>query len=373
MIKPSLVANGLFEGLQNAKIFKGLIHYDERRGSSIEHNSIEAITNHLEQFLIRNPKNWLALIYLGDWYIRDKRYADSIRVLTQAHSLRPKDPRSAYALATAFRVLTRARFLGTKAEDIFPENLKRVSACPDAEWKRREIDGFDPAASQRELALLGMTIDEAAEKALSFFEETLVIGVRSGEENLVTSSLSKMYSEFPHLEVIVKNKRRKSGFFSTAQSGSGGILNEAVSHYARLRYLMDDLPRFRYELGEVIRLCQWAIASDQKLGDAYVLLANAYSLLDSHVIASKLEHFYYMRWAAALIQYWNETALRNYPFTKNIEIGKTLYDNMLDATMRELKCSSQEAIRLMKNWGTLYLGHALNPATYRVIKEQLGS
>jgi len=360
-LKPSLVQTGFLEGLLYARIFKGLVYFDAQYGSTIEHNSNHVIIERLEKTLIRKPKYWLALYQLGDWHSRDKRYFEAINILQKAYSIRPKDPRSTYALATTYRVLVRARFVGIDPKDILPASVERIAG-----------EDFDPAASARDLNALGLTIDEAAEQAMEYFEKTLALGVRKGEEHLVTSSLEKMYAEFPHLEVKIKNKRDEStGIFQVTRKGAGGINNEAISRYSRLRYLINDLPRYRYELGEVIRLCQWAIAADNRLGDAFVLLANAYSLLDSNVSSSSLGYFYYMRWAAAIIQHWVDTPLSNFPFTKDVKIGQTLYGDILEMTKKELRCSQEEAIHQMKVWSNLYLSEALNPASFGVIKKQL--
>lgn len=360
--RPSLIRTGFWEGFLTAKLFKGLVYIDSQQQSSIDNIPTSVIIQKLESVIEQEPKNWLALYCLGDWYSRDKRYAEAIKVLKKAYRIRPKDPRSAYALASTYRVLTRARFEGMDLREIFPSSQFRMIS---------QEGNFDPAASAREIKALGLTIEEAAEKAMIYFEKTLSIGVRSDEKHFVVE-FEKMYADFPQLELKVKNQRDATdGLFQDAQKGSSGIYNEAKSHYTRLRFLMSDLPRFRYELGEVIRLCLWSIAVDDRQGDGYVLLANAYSLLDNHVGYSSPDRFYYERWAASLIQHWSETPLRNYPFTKNTEIGITLYNNILDEVIRELKCSREQAISQMKVWSQEYLLEALNPASYGKIKEQL--
>ena len=126
---------------------------------------------------------------------------------------------------------------------------------------------------------------------------------------MVRQSLQKMYLDFPHLEIKVKNDPKRhhvefidwkkedissneintkpekvpSSLFSDLVKGSDGMFNDAMGHYTRLRFVMDSELQFRYELSEIIRLCLWAIAADRTHGDAYVLLANAYSLLDLHI------------------------------------------------------------------------------------------
>ena len=57
----------------------------------------------LELAVRDNPNEWAYWYALGDYYQRLDDWASSIRVCHQCYKLRPQDPRSAYALATAFR------------------------------------------------------------------------------------------------------------------------------------------------------------------------------------------------------------------------------------------------------------------------------
>jgi len=210
-----------------------------------------------------------------------------------------------------------------------------------------------------------MTVDEVAEKAMGYFEETLRLGVRKDEEKVVRMSLNKMYAEFPHLEAKVKTKRRSdTGLFGDARKDAGGSWNEAMSHYGRLRLLYSEPARFRFELGEVIRLCQWTIATDARMGDAYVLLANAYSLLDSRVQSTGLEPHYYLRWAAAILQHWADTPLSQFPFTKNATIGQTLLQSIVQQLMREKAEGYEQIVKQMKEWSKLYLQQAVSLCLY---------
>lgn len=364
---PSLMRTSFLDGFRIARLFRGLYSGADDLGQHLEKIPAERLIARLEVVRQRNPKDWLVRYLLGDWYCRARKYGEALTVLQEAYELRPRDPRSTYALATVYRALSNARFTGVKLEEIFaPEDLEFILTAPV---------NFDPIASANELESLGMTVDDVAQKAMEYFEETLRLGVRRDEKKQVRASLEKMYTDFPHhLEMKVKAQRRSdTSLLGDAREGSAGILNEAVSHYTRLRYLLDRPARFRFELGEVIRLCQWTIAIDSRQGDAYVLLANAYSLFDSHVASIGLEPHYYLRWAAAIIQHWADTPLSQYPFTKNTQIGRTLYENIVSQIIRENVGTYEQVVNQMKEWSKLYLQEALSPTSFATIREQLNA
>lgn len=383
--RPRLAKMSFLDGFRNARIFKGLMKVGPDGMSTIDENPPKIIIQRLEEAHERNPKDWLILYNLGDWYIREKQYCKSVEVLEELYALRPKDPRSTFALASAYRNLARAKDMNIDINQIFPPGTPK-----------EVIENYDPIRSNSELEKLGLTLDDVALKAMKLFGKTIRLGLIKEEESFVRECLQKMYIDFPHLEnkakyddkdKVVNHDSTKSEYkitdsgikpekenlhsmiYSDARRGSDGIFNEAMGHYTRLRFLMNDIPRFRYELCEVIRLCQWAIAADNKHGDPYVMLANAYSLLDSNVIND--DHMFYMKWAGALLQHWKDTPLRNYPFTKNREIGDKLYNDVLETVMRFNKYSFPEAITNMKQWETAFLNDALNPASFGKIKEQL--
>ena len=79
----------------------------------------------------------------------------------------------------------------------------------------------------------------------------------------------------------------------------------------------------------------------------------------------------YTRWASAILQHWKESPLRNYPFTKNRDIAEKLYSDMIDLEMRFNHCSLAEAELHLREWKSIYLKDALNPANFTLINEQL--
>lgn len=372
--KPSLMKTSLLDGFRLARIFRGFSPegFDTKR--FIEHSRPTEVISHLEPYLEENPNQWLIHYLLADLYTRDNRLIDALRVMEKAYEIRPRDPRSTYALATTYRILARARLVGfdVSFDDVDMEHMEKFAN--ETHTSVRELlksrSEFDPKASADELEKLELTIDEVATKALEYFEETLRLGVRTEELKFVINDLQTMYSQFPHLELKVKNKRNiNTGITGMARKGSDGILNEAIEKYSRLRILIDQPGRYRYELAETIRLCQWAIASDKKLGDPYVLLANCYSLLDSQ-LTSTVDPNIYKKWAVIILHHWMNTPLRNYPFTNksNSVIGQQLFHSLISQLSKIYGITNQEMIDRI-NLDSLV--EILSPAAYERIKDQL--
>ncbi len=358
---PSLIQMNIIAGFKTAKLMRGLRTISGNIPNTIDDLPGGLVISRLEKFLQKNPKDWFTMYLLGDWYIRDKQYVKSIEVLERAFCLRPKDIRSTFALATAYRHLSRAQFIGVPKELLF-EGVPKYF-----------IEEFDPETSQMELLKLGKTVDEVALKAMLLFEETLRLGVRKDEKNIVIESLQKMYVEFPHLELQVKNQIcPKLNLTKKAREGSGNIFYDALGHYYRLRFLVNMQPRYRYELGEVIRLCQWAITTDKRDGDSYVLLANAYSLLDTCLIIQSPDPEYYLRWAGGIIQYWIDSPIHNFPHTKNIDLGMNLYESIVNQFIQSHHASRDTIIPLMVTLKEDFLNNAISPASYENTKFQLG-
>jgi tetratricopeptide (TPR) repeat protein len=362
------------DGFKLAKIFRGFSPEGTDTKQFIEQSLPSEVITHLESYMKENPNQWLIRYTIGDWYTRDNRYIDALNALDKAYEIRPRDPRSTYALATTYRILARARLVGfdVSFDDVDMEDMQKFAN--ETHGSVREIlesqSEFDPKASADELEKLELTIDEVATKALEYFEETLRLGVRTEELKFVINDLQIMYSQFPHLELKVKNKRNvNTGIMGMARKGSGGVLNEAIEKYSRLRILVDQPGRYRYELAETIRLCQWAIASDKKLGDPYVLLANCYSLLDSQ-LTSSVDPNIYKKWAIIVLHQWMNTPLKNYPFTKkqNTEIGQQLYTSLISQLSQIYGITNQDMIDRI-NLDSL--AEILSPAVYERIKDQL--
>lgn len=269
-----------------------------------------------EAAIRKNPNEWIYYYMLCSFYLEDIRYVDAVRVGEKLLELRPNDPRSTYALATVYRQLTHAQYMDQR----YKERMKQVQ-----QWAASLASvvgvGYEmnPEASERALKALGLTIDEAAEKTITLFEKTRALGVRSEEATVVDDSLAAMYVDFPHLEERIKPKRAPSKglFVPVIGKSADGLFNEATDHYRKLRYLFDHKRRFAQELAEIVRLCQMAIDKEPRLGDAYVLLANALSLaaFEWRFKDDETYEFLISR-AAGVIHLWATEPIKEFPLTK---------------------------------------------------------
>lgn len=182
-----------------------------------------------------------------------------------------------------------------------------------------------------------------------------------------------MYTDFPHLEIKVKNMISEKYTGRRMPGIEDSLLNDVISHYIRLRFLLESPPRYRYELGQVIRLCLWGIASEKNNGDLYVLLANAYSLLDTCVQSSMTDHEYYARWSGAIIQHWTESHLRLCTTPENVKIGDLLYESILKQLTASPATDRSDTTSKLCEYRELYLIDSLLPSNYERIEHMLKS
>ncbi|HAL60951.1 MAG TPA: hypothetical protein DCP08_00905 [Chloroflexi bacterium] len=293
-----------------------------------------------EAAIRKSPNEWVYYYMLCSFYLEDIRYVDAVRFGERLLELRPNDPRSTYALATVYRKLTHAQYTDSRYEDRVKELQEWMASVVGPGYE------INPEASERALSALGLTIDEAAEKTITLFEKTRALGVRSEEAKFVEDSLAAMYVDFPHLEERIKPKRPPSkGLFAPVIGKSAdGLFNEATDHYRKLRYLFDDRRRFAQELAEIVRLCQIAIDKNPRLGDAYVLLANALSLaaLKWRFKDDDTYEFLISR-AAGVIHLWATEPIKEYPLAQNKEIALQLWSGIAER-ISELKKQPLQSI-----------------------------
>lgn len=148
-------------------------------------NAVEALERHVET----NPSDWLALYMLVDYYSRQRSYSKAVRASQRCYELRPKDLRSLYSLASSLRMLTWAK-LNTPEQRAQLERFFAENGIP-AE------DRFDPGESQRALDELGMTIQDAARKALSLFWLVKSGATHRDEREAVSRTIEAIEMEFP--------------------------------------------------------------------------------------------------------------------------------------------------------------------------------
>jgi len=134
------------------------------------------------------PSEWVIFYSLGDKYQQVGRYADALRVCNRCVELKPNDIRSAYALATAYNVLTRAAWAGKE----LPYELKaRFSKMGDL---------FDPELAKSELDKTGLDVETAVVQAIRWFERALTLQPDSKSQAQIQWDLRVLYERFPHLQ-----------------------------------------------------------------------------------------------------------------------------------------------------------------------------
>lgn len=194
---PSLLSYGLFERLKLARAVSSVTRkYGHPQASGTATREAVRV---LEAKVRERPREWVFWYALGDGYCALADYAKAVRACEKCYELRPRDPRSGYGLATALRMLTRAKYMGDPKIADMQEFLVQSGVAV--------FDEFDPLKSQQALEDLNLTIDQAAEKSLTLFEEVIRLGVNQSEANMVKQHLAAMYADFPHLEAKVKSGR----------------------------------------------------------------------------------------------------------------------------------------------------------------------
>ncbi len=160
--------------------------------------------------------------------------------------------------------------------------------------------------------------------------------------------------------------------FGQARS-AGKLFNEAAEHWRRRQnfLLQGDDESAQKACADVVRLCQISIQSDQKEGDAYVLLANA--LLSAASEFSKYtnpdQHKFLWLNGAAVIQLWHSLPHRGYPITKNQAIGDGLWRITVDELKEEEGLTESEAINLMNSYKNRLATYAISPSSFEGIRE----
>jgi tetratricopeptide (TPR) repeat protein len=313
----------------------------------------------LEAAAARKPREWIFWYALGDWYEGIGELAKAVRACEMCYSLRPKDPRSAYALASALRILTRARHVGdSRMTEAFTASLERFPPDPRTQ--------YDPEASQRGLEELGMTIDQAAEKALALFEEVRA-KVRGRDREFVGDHLAAMYAEFPHLEARVRFERRRNA--GRRESPLAGTYEEALIRQQKLKFVYGDQVAFRNELLEIIRLCQIVAKAKPTHSGNLLLLANALSLAAGQGrLISKESHMFFLGRAGAVIRFWTGLAQGSADWRS----GSKIVSGILQEIQSSYNVDSTKMPELMESIRRSLLQDALNPGSLVEMRRKLG-
>jgi hypothetical protein len=150
------------------------------------------------------------------------------------------------------------------------------------------------------------------------------------------------------------------------------LFNQAADHWRRRQFLLkEDEAGAEQACLEVIRLCQLSIQSDEKMGDAYVLLSNALSVAASHTyVPSDLERYEFLQTrAAAVIHFWYTLPHRGYPITKDKTHGERLWRIIFDEVRRDKSLPSEDAAtKLMESYRDSLAAEAILPDSFGKIK-----
>jgi len=163
--------------------------------------------------------------------------------------------------------------------------------------------------------------------------------------------------------------------FGQARS-AGKLFNEATKHWVKMRsYFFVDEAKVCTELSEVIRLCQLSIERDERMGDAYVLLANALTSAASHGLGrSDQERYEFLQSrAAAVIHFWYTLPHRGYPITKRntTVIGERLWRIMVDDISQDKSLPKNAVLTLMDSWRDSLATDTISLGSFQHIQEQI--
>ena len=135
------------------------------------------------------PKEWILHYFLSDKYQSVGRIAESVNAAKYCVELRPRDLRSAYALATGYNMLIRAGFSEELALQI------------NTEFGLTGTDIIDPKKSMSELEKLDITIEAAAAEAIKWFKRSLMLDPDIPSKKHLESTLDGLFKGFPQLKL----------------------------------------------------------------------------------------------------------------------------------------------------------------------------
>ena len=142
-----------------------------------------------EKAAVDHPNEWVIFYTLGDNYMEKGQYARALQACKRCVEVRPKDIRSAYALATAYNVLTRATWSDLEAAGV---EALRQAIGPLPVLLDRDI-------SRSELDEMGMMAETAAAQAIRWFERARELKPDAESRTQIEEDLRTLYARFPHL------------------------------------------------------------------------------------------------------------------------------------------------------------------------------
>jgi len=101
--------------------------------------------------------------------------------------------------------------------------------------------------------------------------------------------------------------------------------NDSLKIFRKLNQYPVHSSQYRKALIKIVSLSQAAITYNKNHGDSHVLLANTFFLLHVDLFSETVISFP-LKLAASVIQHWHDEPIRQYPWTKNSDNGKKIYD-----------------------------------------------
>jgi len=153
---------------------------------------------------------------------------------------------------------------------------------------------------------------------------------------------------------------------------AGRYFNQANEYWREAKqYVFEGKQKSANEsLVEVIRFCQIAIESDERMGDAYILLANALMNLANQVSerAEPSQRDYLLSRAIAVIHFWYTLPYRGYPVSKNAKIGEQLWTTMVQQLTHNKSLSESAALPLLDSYRDSLAPETVSPKNFEEIK-----
>jgi len=161
--------------------------YGNPKGSR---EAVLATISALENALGKNRKEWIYWYVVSEYYMTNEEFGKFVHATQKCFELKPKDPRSIYALATAYFTITHAKDIGDTLKREAANELKRIS--PD--W------AYNPEKSQQVLDEMGLTAEQAGMEAITLFGFLLSEKLPSEDEMNIRLSLKGLHAKFPNLK-----------------------------------------------------------------------------------------------------------------------------------------------------------------------------
>jgi len=142
------------------------------------------ITTFIERLERADQRQWLVQYWLYEFNMQTKRYPEAIHATEQMIVIAPNDPRSTYAIAEMFRLLTHAIWTLPEIANLVPAmyaNMRNAGLDDDL---------IDPDASLAGLQALDLSVEGAYYRAIYFYEHTLKRKLQRADRQQIERSMT---------------------------------------------------------------------------------------------------------------------------------------------------------------------------------------